>query len=330
MDDVAAGIAIYHRHEFRRRRALPPAAWSKGRTSLRAYADRGLPAVFVPSLVNRAYILDLAEERSLLVYAAQHGIRPFLLDWGEPGDAERAFTTENYVLGALIPALEFVATTTGQAPRLIGYCMGGTLAVAPAVRRPDLVSGLALLAAPWNFHADSEASRQVLERFRPFLIPLIDALGVAPVDLLQCLFASLDPTLVGRKFRDLARTDPASPAAQRFVELEDWLNDGVPLAGPVAREVLFDWYVENTPFKRQWKIDGVAIDPAKISRPTLAVIPSEDRIVPPASALALAEAIPGAEIASLPLGHVGMMAGGSAPNRLYRPLTEWLAKVAVH
>ncbi|MHB1208015.1 MAG: alpha/beta fold hydrolase, partial [Rhodospirillaceae bacterium] len=285
------------------------------------------PALFVPSLINRAYILDLAEDRSLM-RAAARDTRAFLLDWGAPGPAEQAFTLTDYVEGALIPALEEVKRLTGQPPRLVGYCMGGTLAVAPAVLRPDLVSALALLAAPWDFSADAEAPRLMMEFARPIIEVMLGAEGVASVDLLQALFASLDPTLVGRKFRRFADLDPASDEAQRFVALEDWLNDGVPLAGPVARECLFGWYGENTTVLGAWKIGDRVIDPRKIACPTLAFIPAQDRIVPPASARALVDAIPGAVRRTVDLGHIGMVAAGAAPAHVYGPLSEWLKSPA--
>lgn len=327
MEGFGTGLTAYHRHPFKRTRTAPAATWNKGAAALRDYGGNGgTPALFVPSLVNRAYILDLAEDRSLMTAAARAGLHAYLLDWGEPGPAERRFTVENYVNDVMIPALDHIKTTTGQAPRLIGYCMGGTLAMAPAMLRPELISGLALLAAPWDFHVDSAASRKLIETFGPMLDAMLTAFGAAPVDLLQMLFASLDPTLVGRKFRSFANLKPDSESAQRFVELEDWVNDGIELAGPVAREALFGWYGANTTMSRQWKIGGRAIDPRDVRTPTLAYIPSHDRIVPPGSALALAHAIPNADIRRLDLGHVGMMASSAAPKLLYQPLIDWLKR----
>ena len=61
--------------------------------------------MFVPSLVNRAYVLDLAPGRSMLRWLAERGIRPVLLDWGWPGAAERSFTLTDYVAGRLERAL---------------------------------------------------------------------------------------------------------------------------------------------------------------------------------------------------------------------------------
>ena len=130
---------------------------------------------------------------------------------------------------------------------LVGYCMGGLLALAAALRRPDRVAALGLLATPWDFHASPEdaARSRSAAALLPALEPLMQATGTLPVDVIQALFAGLDPWGIPRKFRAFARLDPASPRAELFVALEDWLNDGVPLAAPVARETLGGWYGAN-------------------------------------------------------------------------------------
>ncbi len=122
--------------------------------------------------------------------------------------------------------------------------------------------------------------------------------------------------------------DPDSDAAKRFVVLEDWLNDGVPLAGPVARECLFGWYQDNTPMKEQWRVGGAAVDPGQIQCPVLAVIPERDRIVPPASAHALADRVPGADVQSVALGHIGMMTSGRAAQEVYELVVGWIKNAA--
>lgn len=324
MARFVAGVRAYQAHPHRRTFAPAPSVWKRGAATLRVAGGEGPAVLYVPSLVNRAYILDLAEDRSLLRASARGGLNAFLLDWGEPGPAELAFTLTDYVDGVLIPAMEEVAARTGGPVRLAGYCMGGVLTTAAAVLRPDLVDALALLAAPWDFHTESAAARALMKAVEVPLGVMIDAEGQASVDLLQAMFASLDPTLVGRKFRGFAALDPSSEEARRFVELEDWLNEGVPVAAPVMKEMLASWYGANDPVRGAWRIGETLIDPARIACPTLALIPGQDRIVPPDSARALAAAIPGAVVRDVPLGHIGMIAGGSSPKRIYAPLIEWL------
>src|SRR3546814_6860749 len=87
------------------------------------------PVLVVPSLINRAYVLDLTAERSLLRWLAAHGLRPLLLDWGRPGAEERDFTLTDYIAGRLERALDALRAEEAAPPVLLGYCMGGLLAL---------------------------------------------------------------------------------------------------------------------------------------------------------------------------------------------------------
>jgi polyhydroxyalkanoate synthase len=319
------GIAAYRRHEWRRTLIDPPEIWAEGGTRLLDYgAAGGRPVLFVPSLVNRAYVLDLADGCSMLRWLADRGVRPLLLDWGWPGDTERRFTLTDYVAGRLERAMTAAARIAGAPVVLAGYCMGGTLAVAAAQRRPDLIGGLALLAAPWDFHApDPERAIQAAQTL-PLLEPALAFNQTLPVDLLQSLFAMLDPWGVADKYRGFARLSPDSERARMFVALEDWLNDGIPLAAEVARACLGEWYGENAPARGNWRIAGLAVDPTAIARPTFIAVPGRDRIVPPESALPLARLIHGAVLHQPAAGHIGMAAGARAQTSLWRPLLDWL------
>lgn len=328
---LATGIEAYRRHPYRRDLADPPAIWHEGSSRLLDYGalagpgSAGPPVLVVPSLINRAYVLDLTAERSLLRWLARQGLRPLLLDWGRPGPEERGFTLTDYVAGRLERALDAVLADQQARPVVLGYCMGGLLALGLAQRRQDDLAALALLATPWDFHAENAPHSRIAAAALPLVAPLLDLTGEMPVDLLQSLFASLDPHLVVRKFVAFGRLDPTSRKAQDFVALEDWLNDGVPLAAPVARECLGRWYGENAAFHGQWRIAGRTVDPATIRLSTLCVIPAQDRIVPPASAVALAETIPGAEQVKPAAGHIGMVVSAQAERTVWQPLLTWIS-----
>ncbi len=327
--ELLAGIAAYRRHPYRRALADPPAIWSEGSTRLLDFGA-GLPCeastlLVVPSLINRAYVLDLAPGRSGMRYLAGLGIRPLLLDWGWPDADERRFTLTDLIAGRLERALVAATAAAGGRVALAGYCMGGLLAAAAAERRSDLVAALALLAVPWDFHAGLPAAqRALLPQLRAMVATACSLTGALPVDLLQYLFAMQDPGAIAAKFRGFGRMPQGSARARQFVALEDWLNDGVPLAAPIAEEVFSGWYEANSPASGTWRIAGLPVNPARLAMPCLVAVPAADRIVPPDSALALAAVIPGARLLRPGAGHIGMATGARAGSHLWRPLAEWL------
>lgn len=319
------GVLAYRRSPHRRNLPEPAVVWREGTTRLLDYRPAGgRPLLVIPSLVNRAYILDLTERRSLMRWLAKRGYRPLLVDWGRPADDEGDFTLTDYVAGRLDGALDAVRGLDERPPTVIGYCMGGNLAVALALRRRRDIAGLILMATPWNFHAGQPPAIAVLPLVTAGLGLTMEIAGELPTDILQTLFFGLDPFLVIRKFERFARLDPESEKAREFIELEDWLNDGVPLVSKVARECLDGWYVANTPARRRWRIAGRAVDPTKLDLPSLVVVPAKDRIVPPDSALALGTLIPGADMLRPPQGHIAMTVGAGCERDVWEPMAAWL------
>ncbi|MGI3778819.1 MAG: alpha/beta fold hydrolase [Janthinobacterium lividum] len=334
---LVAGVAAYRRHPFRREMPDPACLWQEGGTRLLDYGAPGAGGVavlFVPSLVNRAQVLDLMPGRSLLRSLAARGVRPLLLDWGWPGEAERRFTLTDYVAGRL----ERAVAALGGPVVLAGYCMGGLLCTALAQRRPELVAALALLATPWDFHADDEdrvageggAGRSwtpdAVVRALALLEPGMAASGALGVDALQTLFEGAAPGAVAAKYRGFGREEPDSGRARCFVAIEDWLADGVPLAAPVARECLGGWYGANSPARGAWRVAGLAVVPGALRLPSLVAVPTRDRIVPAGSALALGRLIAGSVVLRPAAGHVGMVVGSRAEAELWGPLLDWLRR----
>jgi poly(3-hydroxyalkanoate) synthetase len=111
-----------------------------------------------------------------------------------------------------------------------------------------------------------------------------------------------------------------------FVAMEDWLNDGIPLAAPVARETLGLWYGANAPAAGTWRVLGLRVQAEALRMPCFVAAPGRDRIVPPESARALAQAIPGAVLHVPRAGHIGMVAGSTARAALWETLAEWIRR----
>ena len=334
------GIEIWQSHPYRRRLEEPPAIWARGCSRLldfgrcpEATDPQGPPVLVVPSLINRAYILDLAAERSMLRWLAGQGLRPILMDWGAPGAAEAGFRLEDYGARRLVPALDHIQGATGRRVAVLGYCMGGTIAAGLAARRPDGLSCLVTIGAPWDFASTRGIAggiRAMLRadgpgRAQDLLEGLGQAFGAVPVALFQMLFALVNPIQAAVKFQRLSRLDPDGVAARHFVALEDWLADGVPMPVGAARDLLIEWQIRNVTATGRWRFLGGAVNPGNIRLPVLAFCGRSDSIAPPPLAHPLAEAIAGARTARPATGHVGMVVGSLARAEVWRPTAAFVA-----
>jgi polyhydroxyalkanoate synthase len=320
----SAGIHQYHAHPFARTQNNFPVLWQQGSTRLYDYGNgTGAPLLVIPSLVNRAYILDLLPEKSFLKFLSARGFRPLLIDWDAPTTAEADFGLGDYVTQRLSPAYNFILATYHAPPAVVGYCMGGNLALALAQLVETKPPALALLATPWDFHA--AGMPKFTSAMSDQLMQIVKQKHELPVDWLQSFFAALDPFGAVQKFIKFAEMNADSDSAKLFVALEDWLSDGVPLTPKVARDTMQGWYAQNTPMHGGWRVGDAVINPGTLGVPTLAVLPQQDRIVSPASAAALASLIPGALSLTPDMGHIGMMIGGAAEAKVWEPLAAWLA-----
>lgn len=327
------GIKDYQNHPIEREDDNPAKeVWSEGTTKLLDYSfgATGLPVLAIPSLINRFDILDLDPSQSFLRYFSACGLRPFVIDWGEPGEAEKFFTIGDYVEKRLIPAMDFMAEYTKQSSvHVLGYCMGGLLALALALLKQNMTRSLTLLATPWHTGLTTigdvsgvtgEDYKKLMEKLEPQLA----SMNYLSVPMLQVLFSCMQPTYALKKFVDFAAGLYDEQKTRLFVLTEDWLNNGVPLTAPVARELLGNIYGENVTGKLKWTVGGQLMDPKKLTVPSYVVVPGKDKIVPPESALPLARLIRGSFLHEPMLGHVGLMSSLSAPKEVWAPLTRWL------
>ena len=273
-------------------------------------AATGRPVVVVPSLINPPTVLDLTPANSMLRWLALHGVRPLLIDWGEPGSDELALDLDAMITQRLVPLLR----DAGERPALVGYCMGGTMALAAAALVP--VRRLALLATPWRFDGYDDAQRRAVADYADAVLPVAERLGALPMDLLQPAFWRLAPDATVTKFERFPALDPAAQAA--FVALENWASDGPPLPLQVARDLFADLFAANLSGRGAWAIGGRAVNPHSLACPILDVVATRDRLVPAASALGLGTRL------EIDGGHVGMVVGSRGRDLLWEPLARFL------
>jgi polyhydroxyalkanoate synthase len=290
-----------------------PAVAERDGAALRDFGGDGRPVLFVPSLINPPTVLDLSEERSLLRWLAARGHHVLLLDWGWPDARRSTLSVTGHVEELLLPLVEMI----GEPAILVGYCLGGTMALGAA--KAAKASAVCSIAAPWRFSGFPDEARSGLDALWENSRGTAEHLGVLPMEVLQSAFWSLDPGRTVAKFEAFAGAEGAQ--AEAFVTLEDWANDGPPLAAAAARELFEGFFAEDRPGRGTWRIAGERANPAALPCPVLDIVSTVDRIVPAATAAGAGERL------ELGLGHVGMVVGGKARHALWEPLERWLLRV---
>ncbi|MFL6736351.1 MAG: alpha/beta fold hydrolase [Sphingomonas sp.] len=303
-----AGLRAYERAA---RPSPPPARPEIERVrgaALRDHGGSGPPALLVPSLINPPRVLDLDEEVSLTAAIARMGRRVLLLDWGS-ADERSDLSVAAHVEELLIPLLSRI----GNPVALIGYCLGGTMAIAAA--NHAAVESVVTIAAPWHFNRYPGDSRRALADIWRNSEAAARQLGALPMEVLQAAFWSIDPHRTVRKFADFERLAPSTHQAHRFVELEDWANGGESLPYPAAKELIEAMFGEDRPGQNAWCVGGEPITDL-LGVPSLHLVAEHDRIAPAATA-------PVGKRVIIPSGHVGMIVGSSR-ERLHDALRLFL------
>jgi polyhydroxyalkanoate synthase len=285
----------------------------------------GAPVLLVPSLINRHYVLDLMPGKSFVEYLVAQGHDVYCIDWGTPGDEDRWVSFDEVVDKMIGRALRRVTAITGHPKaHVLGYCMGGTMAVIHAAVRPERVASLTAVAAPIRFRDDGLLSAWAnTPTFEPRT--LVDSLGNVPWQLMQSAFQFLRPTLPLSKavhFLDRAWDDEYLDG---FFALETWGQDNVSFPGEAWATYIQELYREDRLIAGTFALAGRPVNLAAVTAPTLAVTFEHDNIVPHASAQILVDRVGAAhkENLHLPGGHVGAMVSRAASKGLWPKMSAF-------
>ena len=275
-------------------------------------AIRAPRVIFVPSPINAPDILDMDVECSLIGWIKEHGLPCALVDWGATLPEDRADTLDSFVIERLLPLLEALDGPV----HLVGYCLGGLIAMAAACHLP--VRSLSLIATPWHFAGYPAQRRAELTAMWEHHRPGCEAMGLVPMEVMQHGFWTLSPDKLMEKYLKFGAMAPDSPSARRFVAVEDWANGGEPMPFALGEQLFEQLYRDDRTGKGQWTVGGVRIIPANVRGPTMEFASASDAIVP----LACSPDLPGRQV--LASGHVGMVIGSSAPQTLWPMLKRWI------
>jgi polyhydroxyalkanoate synthase len=322
--DVAVGCSAKH------------AVWRCGKTTLYHYLPLA-PAVGVPppaaarpllicfALVNRPYVLDLQPDRSLVRRLLEAGLSVYLIDWGDPDEADRSVDLEEYIERHLGGSVQHILASHGaDALDLLGVCQGGVLSLCYAALHPQQIANLITLTTPVDFHT---AGNLLTKWVRGLDTPLIEACGNVPGALLNGLFLALMPfRLTQHKYVRLLTSSPDQRAVEDFVRMEKWIFDSPPQAAAALAQFIRWFYQQNRLARGTLEIAGRRVRLSDIRQPLLNLYATEDHIVPADASAALRRLIGSRDYTecAVATGHIGMYVSRAGREQIPARIISWL------
>jgi polyhydroxyalkanoate synthase subunit PhaC len=248
---------------------------------------RAIPLVIIPPWINKYYILDLNEHKSLVRYLVNQGFSVFITSWKNPTREMADTTFDDYMLQGILQAIK-VACSICKVPRVhaVGYCLGGTaLSALMGWLNKEYPKAEDVPVAHWTLLAS------LVDFSRPGEIEaFINDDALATIDEIMAKQGYLDGKAVARSFRMLR---PNSLIWHYYVhsylygeqlpafDVLYWNTDATRMPRAMHSWYLREFYVHNRLVQKDGvTLGGHAIDLKLIRQPLYAVGSQEDHITP--------------------------------------------------
>jgi polyhydroxyalkanoate synthase len=241
-----------------------------------------IPLLIVPPWINKFYILDLTQPKSMIRWLVEQGFTVFVISWVNPDGHLANKTFEDYMKEGVLSATEAVLRETGlKQTNVLGYCVGGTL----------LATTLAHNAAKGH---DPYASATFLTTQTDFtkagdLMLFIDDAQLKALETMMAERGFLDGSRMATVFNMLRPRDLIWPyiinnyllGKKPFpFDLLYWNQDSTRMAAANHNFYLSEFYGANRLANKEMTLAGARLDLGKVKLPAFELATREDHIAP--------------------------------------------------
>jgi polyhydroxyalkanoate synthase len=284
------------------------------------------------ALVNRPYMVDLQEDRSLVRNLLNLGLDVYIIDWGYPERNDRWITLDDYVNGYIDACVLHICEAHHlDQINLLGICQGGAFSLCYTSLHPERVKNLVTMVTPVDFHVTDGMLNTWMgcasetDAMDPDL--MVQALGNIPGDFMNFGFLMLKPFELNlQKYISMLDILDDEQKSANFLRMEKWIFDSPDQAGEAWRQFVEDFYLGNKLIQGEVVLGGQQVDLSKITMPVLNLYAEKDHLVPPSSSMVLKDYV-GTEdysVEAFPVGHIGMYVSGKVQSALPPRIAEWL------
>lgn len=307
--------------------------WRDGKVVLYRFRGAQAPTSKVPllisyALVNRPYMVDLQDDKSIVRNLLAKGEDVYIIDWGYPDRSDRFLTLEDYIERFLGGAVDHLCEAHGlDAVNLLGICQGGAFSLCYAALNPGKVRNLITMVTPVDFHTEDNMLSNWTQGIDVDLF--VDTLGNVPADLMNWCYLTLKPwRLFVQKYVGLVDILDDKAAIEDFLRMEKWIFDSPDQAGEAFRQFIKQFYQGNGFVNGGIEIGGREVHLGLVEMPVLNIYAEQDHLVPPAASKALADLVGTDDYSELSFrgGHIGIYVSGRAQKEVPGAIHDWLAE----
>jgi polyhydroxyalkanoate synthase len=285
-----------------------------------------IPVLVSFAIMNRHDVLDLQPDRSLMKKLLDEGLDIFIMDWGYPKRQHRYLTMEDYILGFMNDAVDYVRKSTkNNKIHKMGICQGGTFSAIYASIFPEKLQSLTTYVAPYDF----SGNECMLYRWTKDIDidAMIDANGgLVKADMIDNGFAMLKPSMNVAKYIGLMDSLEDEAKLMNFLRMEKWKADCPDQAGEMFRKYIKDLWQANKLIKGEFELGGHTVNLKNATMPFLNIYATDDNIIPNSSTIPVNEVIGSKdkEMYPFPGGHIGVFVGARSQKELAPKVAQWV------
>ncbi len=284
------------------------------------------PLLISYALVNRPYMMDLQQDRSLIRRLLEQGLDIYLIDWGYPNGADRFLDLDDYINGFLHNSLQHVLDEHKiDAANVLGVCQGGTFSLCYTALHPERVKNLVTMVTPVDFRTPENLLSKWAQDMD--VDAVVDSSGNVSGEMLNMAYVSLMPfRLMQQKYVSLVDILKDPRQVENFMRMEKWIFDSPDQSGDAFRQFTKWFFQENRLVKGTVELGGRKVDLKQITQPVLNIYGRQDHLVPPSASIPMERYVGSKDYTAfeMDVGHIGMYVSGKSQKALPETIAQWL------
>ena len=242
------------------------------------------PMLIIPPFINKFYIMDLNEKKSMMKYLVENKQNTFLISWKNPNSDSKNFGFNEYINDGVLKALDIVCEQTGSdGANTASYCVGGTLTsmvlahLANLKNTKNKILSSTYFASLVDFTEPGDLGVFISEEQIKMIEKQMKSKGYFDGKDMAACFNFLRP---GDLYWNYVVNNYLKGQQPTAFDMLYWNSDSTRIPEVLHSDYLRSMYLNNLLVKKAYKFAGKILDMSKIKTPMFHVATTDDHIAP--------------------------------------------------